>query len=56
MEQQVFWILIDYRGRPRKGIAMGLDHPLDGVTNPKYKLLHFLTTKIFLQREEDTNF
>jgi hypothetical protein len=24
---------------------IGLDHPLDGVTNPKYKLLHFLTTK-----------
>jgi hypothetical protein len=24
---------------------MGLDHPLDGVTNPKYKLLHFLTNK-----------
>jgi len=25
-------------------LAMGLDHPPDGVTNPKYKLLHFLTT------------
>jgi hypothetical protein len=24
---------------------MGLDHPLDGVTNPKYKLLHLLKTK-----------
>jgi hypothetical protein len=34
---------------------MGLDHPLDGVTNPKYKLLQFLTT-IFLQREEGTSF
>jgi hypothetical protein len=31
---------------------MGLDHPLDGITNPKNKLLHFLTTKFFLQREE----
>jgi hypothetical protein len=24
---------------------MGLDQPLDGVTNPKYKLLQLLTTK-----------
>jgi hypothetical protein len=22
---------------------MGLYHPLDGITNPKYKLLYFLT-------------
>ncbi len=22
-------------------VSLGLDHPLDGVTNPKYKLLHF---------------
>jgi hypothetical protein len=35
----------------KKFPAMGLYHPLDGVTNPKYKLLHLLTTKIFLQRE-----
>ncbi len=27
-------------------IAIGLYHPRDGVTNPKYKLLHFLTTKL----------
>ncbi len=32
-----------------------LNHPLDGITNPKNKLLHFLTA-IFLQREEGTNF
>jgi hypothetical protein len=32
----------------------GLYHPLDGITNPKFKLLHFLTT-IFLQREEGTS-
>jgi hypothetical protein len=25
----------------------GLYHPLDGVTNPNYKLLHFLTTILF---------
>jgi hypothetical protein len=35
---------------------MEFNHPLDGVTNPKYKLLHFLTTKYFLQREEGTSF
>jgi hypothetical protein len=35
---------------------MGLDHPLDGVTNPKYKLLHLSTTKKVLQREEGTSF
>jgi hypothetical protein len=27
-------------------------HPLDGVTDPKYKLLHFLKTEFFLQREK----
>ncbi len=27
----------------------------DGITNPKYKLLHFLMT-IFLQREEGASF
>jgi hypothetical protein len=36
-------------------VLMGLYHPLDGITNPMYKLLHFLTT-IFLQREEGTSF
>jgi len=35
---------------------MGLYHPLDGITNHKYKLLHFLTAQCFLQREEDTCF
>jgi hypothetical protein len=34
---------------------IGLDHPLDGINNPKYKLMHFLTTKLFLLREEVTN-
>jgi hypothetical protein len=28
----------------------------DGSTSPKYKLLCFKTTKIFLQREERTSF
>jgi hypothetical protein len=27
-------------------IVIGLHHPLDGVTHPKYKLLHFLMTII----------
>jgi hypothetical protein len=35
-------------------IIIGLYHPLDGITNIKYKLLRFLT--IFLQREEGTSF
>jgi hypothetical protein len=34
---------------------MGLYRPLDGITNPKNKLLRFLTTK-FLQREEGASF
>jgi hypothetical protein len=34
---------------------IGLYHPLDGITNPKYKLLCSLTTN-FLQREEGTSF
>jgi hypothetical protein len=37
-------------------MAIGLYHPLDGIANPKYKLFYFLTTKSFLQREEDTHF
>jgi hypothetical protein len=28
-------------------LPIGLYHPLDGITNPKYKLLHFLTNKKF---------
>jgi hypothetical protein len=31
---------------------MVLDHPLDGITNPKYKLLHFLTTKVFCKEKK----
>jgi hypothetical protein len=36
--------------------SIGLYHPPDGITNHKYKLLHFLTTKYFLQWQEDINF
>jgi len=28
----------------------GLHHPLDGITNPKYKQLHFLTTNFLAKR------
>jgi hypothetical protein len=35
-------------------LLIGLYHPLDGVTNAKYKLFHFLTN-ISLEREEGTN-
>ncbi len=30
---------------------MGLYHPLDGITNLKYKLLYFLTPNKKIQRE-----
>jgi hypothetical protein len=28
-----------------RGFPIGLYHPLDGVTNPRYKLLYFVKTK-----------
>jgi hypothetical protein len=34
----------------------GLHHPLDGVTNPNYKLLRFIQLTIFLKKEEGTSF
>ncbi len=34
----------------------GLYRPLDGITNPKYKLLHLLTTNFFSPKEEGTSF
>ncbi len=39
------------RGAKIDPFLMGLDHPLDGITNPKYKLLHFLTTNFFAKRK-----
>jgi hypothetical protein len=33
-------------------ILKGLYYPLDGVTNPKYKLLCFLTFKILFSKEK----
>jgi hypothetical protein len=30
------------------GGTVGLYHPLNGVTNPKYNLLYFVTTKFVL--------
>jgi hypothetical protein len=38
------------------GTLIGLHHPLDGVTNPEYKLLCFIQLTNFLQREEGTSF
>jgi hypothetical protein len=33
------------------GSTIELHHPLDGVTNPEYKLLHFIQlTKFFVKR------
>jgi len=31
---------------------IGLYHPLDGITDPKYKLLHFLTTNFFCKEKK----
>jgi hypothetical protein len=42
--------------KKNSGKTIGLHHPLDGVTNPEYKLLHFIQLNIFLQREEGTSF
>jgi hypothetical protein len=33
--------------------SKGLYHPLDGITNPKYNLLHFLTIIIFTKRRRN---
>jgi hypothetical protein len=38
-----------------KSLKIGLYYPLDSITNPKYKVLHFLTTKK-MQRDEGTSF
>ncbi len=35
---------------------IALYHPLDGITNHKDKLMHFLTTKLIFLREEGTSF
>jgi hypothetical protein len=35
---------------------MGLCHPLDGTTNPKYKLLYFLTPNKKEFEEKGANF
>jgi hypothetical protein len=31
-------------------MALWLYHPLDAITNPKYKVLYFLTMKLFAKR------
>jgi hypothetical protein len=33
-------------------MAIGLYHPLDGITNPKYKLFYFLTTNVFCKEKK----
>ncbi len=37
-------------------MLIGLHHPLDGVTNSKYKLLRFIQLTIVLKKEEGTSF
>jgi hypothetical protein len=34
--------------------TIGLHHPLDGVTNPEYKLLHFIQLKFFFAKRRGT--
>jgi len=56
----VFKVSITIEGNTQKlsifFIQIGLHQPLVGITNPKYKLSHFLTTKYFLRRDEGTSF
>ncbi len=33
-------------------VTIGLYHPLDGISNPKYKLLHLLTPEIFIKEKK----
>ncbi len=47
--------VLEFEGKTRAN-PIGLHHPLDGITNPKYILLHFLTNKYFLQRGEGISF
>jgi len=42
-------------GGPLICSTIGLHQPLDGVTNPEYKLLHFLNKYFSLQIEESTS-
>ncbi len=35
---------------------IGLHHPLDGVTNPKYKLLHFIKLTFFCKKKMELAF
>ncbi len=45
-----------YKYNNYKLCIIGLHHSPDGITNPKCKLLCFITTKFLLQREERTSF
>jgi hypothetical protein len=38
------------------GVPMGLYHPLDGITNLKYKLLYFSTPNKKVFKEKGTSF
>jgi hypothetical protein len=35
-----------------RDMTIGLHHPLDGVTNPEYKLLHFIQITIFCKEKK----
>ncbi len=40
------------KDRTKNPDGIGLHHPLDGVTNPEYKLLHFIQLTKFFGKEE----
>jgi hypothetical protein len=40
------------KGKGVKLVIIGLYHPLDGVTNPKYKLLYSFTTNFFRKEKK----
>jgi hypothetical protein len=44
-----------YKHNLKMQSSIGLHQPLDGVTNPKYKLYYFVKT-FFIQREQGTSF
>ncbi len=37
-------------------LRIGLHHPLDGITNPKYKLLHFIQLTFFSKKNRALGF
>ncbi len=45
VENEVLWIRFQI-------LTIGLHHPLDGITNPEYKLLHFKQLILFFKEKK----